>query len=341
MENDSFQVTDTFGRAMHDLRVSVTDRCNFRCVYCMPKEVFGSDYQFLPHTDILTYEEITRIVRVFVSCGVKKVRLTGGEPLLRREIERLIEMLADVPGLDDLTLTTNGSPLTKEKASALQRAGLRRLTVSLDSLDDAVFQAMNDVSFPVARVLKAIDHAATAGLAPIKINMVVKRGLNEDSILPMVRYFRGTDHIVRFIEYMDVGASNGWKLDDVVPAAEIVRMINAEFPIEPIDSNYSGEVAQRWRYGDGGGEIGVISSVTQPFCGSCSRVRLSAEGSLYTCLFATNGHDLRGLVRGGASDEEIKRFVSTIWLRRSDRYSALRTAETVALPKIEMSYIGG
>ncbi len=336
-----FQVTDTFGRAMHDLRVSVTDRCNFRCVYCMPKEVFGSDYQFLPHTDILTYEEITRIVRVFVSCGVKKVRLTGGEPLLRREIERLIEMLADVPGLDDLTLTTNGSPLTKEKAGALQRAGLQRLTVSLDSLDDAVFQAMNDVSFPVARVLKAIDHAATAGLAPIKINMVVKRGLNEDSILPMVRYFRGTDHIVRFIEYMDVGASNGWKLDDVVPAAEIVRMINAEFPIEPIDSNYSGEVAQRWRYGDGGGEIGVISSVTQPFCGSCSRVRLSAEGSLYTCLFATNGHDLRGLVRGGASDEEIKQFVSTIWLRRSDRYSALRTAETVALPKIEMSYIGG
>ncbi len=341
MENDSFQVTDTFGRAMHDLRVSVTDRCNFRCVYCMPKEVFGSDYQFLPHKDILTYEEITRIVRVFVSCGVKKVRLTGGEPLLRREIERLVEMLADVPGLDDLTLTTNGSPLTKEKASALQRAGLRRLTVSLDSLDDAVFQAMNDVSFPVARVLKAIDHAATAGLSPIKINMVVKRGLNEDSILPMARYFRGTDHIVRFIEYMDVGASNGWKLDDVVPAAEIVEMINAECPIVPIDSNYHGEVAQRWRYGDGGGEIGVISSVTQPFCGSCSRVRLSAEGSLYTCLFATNGHDLRGLVRGGASDEEIKQFVSTIWLRGSDRYSALRTAETVALPKIEMSYIGG
>lgn len=341
MENDSFQVTDTFGRAMHDLRVSVTDRCNFRCVYCMPKEVFGSDYQFLPHKDILTYEEITRIVRVFVSCGVKKVRLTGGEPLLRRELERLVEMLADVPGLDDLTLTTNGSPLTKEKASALQRAGLRRLTVSLDSLDDAVFQAMNDVSFPVARVLKAIDHAATAGLSPIKINMVVKRGLNEDSILPMARYFRGTDHIVRFIEYMDVGASNGWKLDDVVPAAEIVEMINAECPIEPIDSNYHGEVAQRWRYGDGGGEIGVISSVTQPFCGSCSRVRLSAEGSLYTCLFATNGHDLRGLVRGGASDEEIRQFVSTIWLRRSDRYSALRTAETVALPKIEMSYIGG
>ncbi len=336
-----FQVTDTFGRAMHDLRVSVTDRCNFRCVYCMPKEVFGSDYQFLPHKDILTYEEITRIVRVFVNCGVKKVRLTGGEPLLRREIERLVEMLADVPGLDDLTLTTNGSPLTKEKASALQRAGLRRLTVSLDSLDDAVFQAMNDVSFPVARVLKAIDHAATAGLSPIKINMVVKRGLNEDSILPMARYFRGTDHIVRFIEYMDVGASNGWKLDDVVPATEIVEMINAEYPIEPIDSNYSGEVAKRWRYGDGGGEIGVISSVTQPFCGSCSRIRLSAEGSLYTCLFATNGHDLRGLVRGGASDEEIKQFVSTIWLRRSDRYSALRTAQTLALPKIEMSYIGG
>jgi cyclic pyranopterin phosphate synthase len=341
MENDNSQVTDRFGRAVRDLRVSVTDRCNFRCVYCMPKEIFGSGYQYLDHKDILTYEEITRIVRVFVSCGVKKVRLTGGEPLLRREIERLIEMLADVPGLDDLTLTTNGSPVTKEKANALKRVGLRRLTVSLDSLDDAVFQAMNDVSFPVARVLKAIDYAATAGLSPIKINMVVKRGLNEDSVLPMARYFRGTDHVVRFIEYMDVGASNGWKLNDVVPAAEIVEMINTEYPIEPIDSNYSGEVAKRWRYRDGGGEIGVISSVTQPFCGSCSRARLSAEGSLYTCLFATNGHDLRGLLRGGASDDEIKGLLSTIWSRRDDRYSALRTAETVALPKIEMSYIGG
>jgi cyclic pyranopterin phosphate synthase len=341
MKNDNSQVTDTFGRPMHDLRVSVTDRCNFRCVYCMPKEVFGSDYQFLPHKDILTYEEITRIVRVFVSCGVKKVRLTGGEPLLRREIETLIEMLADVRGLDDLTLTTNGSPLTKEKANALKRAGLQRLTVSLDSLDDAVFQAMNDVSFPVARVLKAIDHAATAGLSPIKINMVVKRGLNEDSILPMARYFRGTDHIVRFIEYMDVGASNGWKLDDVVPAAEIVQMINAEYPIEPIDSSYHGEVAKRWRYQDGGGEIGIISSVTQPFCGSCTRERLSAEGALYTCLFATQGHDLRRLLRSGASDEEIKELLGSIWSRRNDRYSALRTAETMALPKIEMSYIGG
>ncbi len=341
MKIDNSQVTDTFGRAMHDLRVSVTDRCNFRCVYCMPKEVFGRDYQFLPHKDILTYEEITRIVRVFVSCGVKKVRLTGGEPLLRREIERLIEMLADVPGLDDLTLTTNGSPLTKEKANALKRAGLQRLTLSLDSLDDAVFQAMNDVSFPVARVLKAIDHAATAGLSPIKINMVVKRGLNEDSILPMARYFRGTDHIVRFIEYMDVGASNGWKLDDVVPAAEIVQMINAEYPIEPIDSSYHGEVAKRWRYRDDGGEIGIISSVTQPFCGGCTRARLSAEGALYTCLFATQGHDLRRLLRSGASDEEIKELLGSIWSRRNDRYSALRTAETMALPKIEMSYIGG
>ncbi|MFQ5545079.1 MAG: GTP 3',8-cyclase MoaA [Acidiferrobacterales bacterium] len=336
-----FQVTDRFGRAVRDLRVSVTDRCNFRCVYCMPKEIFGSSYQYLDHKDILTYEEIARIVRVFVSCGVKKVRLTGGEPLLRREIERLVEMLADLPGLDDLTLTTNGAPLTREKANALKRVGLRRLTVSLDSLDDSVFQAMNDVSFPVARVLKAIDHAATAGLSPIKINMVVKRGLNEDSVLPMARYFRGTDHVVRFIEYMDVGASNGWKLDDVVPAAEMVEMISAEYPLEPIDSNYSGEVAKRWRYRDGGGEIGVISSVTQPFCGSCSRVRLSAEGSLYTCLFATNGHDLRGLLRGGASDDEIRGLLSSIWSRRDDRYSVLRTAETVALPKIEMSYIGG
>lgn len=335
------QVTDTFGRTMHDLRISVTDRCNFRCVYCMPKEVFGSDYQFLPHKDILTYEEIARIVRIFVDCGVKKVRLTGGEPLLRRDIERLIEMLADVPGLEDLTLTTNGSPLTKEKANALKRAGLRRLTVSLDSLDDAVFQAMNDVSFSVARVLKAIDHAATAGLSPIKVNMVVKRGLNEDGILPMVRYFRGTDHIVRFIEYMDVGASNGWKLDDVVPAAEMVQMINAEYPIEPSDSNYEGEVAQRWRYRDGGGEIGIISSVTQPFCGSCSRARLSAEGSLYTCLFATKGHDLRHVLRRGASDDEIKALLINIWSGRIDRYSDLRTAETATLPKIEMSYIGG
>lgn len=335
------QVTDTFGRTMHDLRISVTDRCNFRCVYCMPKEVFGSDYQFLPHKDILTYEEIARIVRIFVDCGVKKVRLTGGEPLLRRDIERLIEMLADVPGLEDLTLTTNGSPLTKEKANALKRAGLRRLTVSLDSLDDAVFQAMNDVSFSVARVLKAIDHAATAGLSPIKVNMVVKRGLNEDGILPMVRYFRGTDHIVRFIEYMDVGASNGWKLDDVVPAAEMVQMINAEYPIEPSDSNYEGEVAKRWRYRDGGGEIGIISSVTQPFCGSCSRARLSAEGSLYTCLFATKGHDLRHVLRRGASDDEIKALLINIWSGRIDRYSDLRTAETATLPKIEMSYIGG
>lgn len=341
MKNDNLQVSDTFGRPIHDLRISVTDRCNFRCVYCMPKEVFGSNYQFLPHKDILTYEEIARAVGVFVGLGVRKVRLTGGEPLLRREIERLIEMLAGIPGLDDLTLTTNGSPVTEEKASALKRAGLQRLTVSLDSLDDAVFQEMNDVSFPVARVLKAIDHAAAAGLAPIKINMVVKRGLNEDSVLPMARYFRGTDHVVRFIEYMDVGASNGWKLDDVVPAAEIVDAINAEYPIEPIDSNYQGEVAKRWRYCDGGGEIGVISSVTQPFCSSCSRARLSAEGSVYTCLFATEGHDLRALLREGASDEELRQFISAIWSQRRDRYSALRTAQTVALPKIEMSYIGG
>ncbi len=341
MENDNLQVTDTLGRAIHDLRISVTDRCNFRCVYCMPKEVFGSNYQFLPHKDILTYEEIVRVVGVFVGLGVRKVRLTGGEPLLRREIERLIEMLAGVAGLDDLTLTTNGSPLTEEKAGALKQAGLQRLTVSLDSLDDAVFQDMNDVNFPVARVLKAIDHAAAAGLAPIKINMVVKRGLNEDSVLPMARYFRGTDHIVRFIEYMDVGASNGWKLDDVVPASQVVEMISSEYPIEPIDSNYQGEVAKRWRYCDGGGEIGVISSVTQPFCSSCSRARVSAEGSVYTCLFATKGHDLRALLRQGASDDELRQFISAIWSRRSDRYSALRTAATVALPKIEMSYIGG
>jgi GTP 3',8-cyclase len=333
-------VADTLGRPLRDLRISVTDRCNFRCVYCMPKEVFGRDYQFLPRSELLTYEEIERLCHIFVAHGVEKVRLTGGEPLVRRNLERLVEMLAPVPGLRDLTLTTNGS-LLAGKARALKEAGLSRITVSLDSLDNDVFTAMNDVDFPVERVLAGIEAAAAAGLGPIKINVVVRRGLNEDSVLPMARYFRGTGMILRFIEYMDVGHSNGWRLDDVVPAAEIIETIDAELPLEPVEPNYPGEVANRWRYRDGSGEIGVISSVTQPFCGDCTRARLSAEGKLYTCLFAVTGHDLRALLRGGASDTEVFDAIGRLWRVRDDRYSEIRSAETVDLPKVEMSYIGG
>ncbi len=330
---------DTFKRPLRDLRVSVTDRCNFRCVYCMPKEVFGKDFQFLPRAEILSFEEIERLVRVFVGLGVKKVRLTGGEPLVRRNIERLVEMLAKVSDLD-LTLTTNGS-LLAGKARALRDAGLKRVTVSLDSLDDEVFKSMNDVDFPVARVLEGMDAAEAAGLAPLKVNMVVKRGLNEDSIVPMARYFRGTGRILRFIEYMDVGSSNGWRLNDVVSAREIVATIDRELPLEPIEKNYVGEVAERWRYRDGSGEIGVIASVTQAFCADCTRARLSADGSLYTCLFATQGHDLRGLVRGEMTDTQIADSIAAIWTSRDDRYSELRSEETVGLKKIEMSFIGG
>jgi cyclic pyranopterin phosphate synthase len=331
--------TDTFDRPVRDLRISVTDRCNFRCVYCMPKEVFGRDHRFLDRRELLTFEEIERLARAFVRQGVEKIRITGGEPLVRRDLERLIEMLAAIDGLD-LTLTTNGS-LLAQKAEALRAAGLGRVTVSLDSLDDEVFRAMNDVDFPVARVLEGIDAAARAGLTPVKVNMVVKRGDNEGSVLAMARRFHGTGHILRFIEYMDVGHTNGWRMDDVVPAAEIVETIDAELPIEPIEPNYPGEVARRWRYRDGGGEIGVISSVTQPFCGGCTRARLSAEGRLFTCLFAVRGHDLRAPVRGGASDEELDDAIAVIWRARTDRYSELRTAETSSKPKIEMSYIGG
>jgi len=330
---------DTFKRPLRDLRVSVTDRCNFRCVYCMPKEVFGKDFQFLPRAEILSFEEIARLVRVFVGLGVKKVRLTGGEPLVRRNIERLVEMLAKVSDLD-LTLTTNGS-LLAGKARALRDAGLKRVTVSLDSLDDEVFKSMNDVDFPVARVLEGMDAAEAVGLAPLKVNMVVKRGLNEDSIVPMARYFRGTGRILRFIEYMDVGSSNGWRLNDVVSAREIVATIDRELPLEPIEKNYVGEVAERWRYRDGSGEIGVIASVTQAFCADCTRARLSADGSLYTCLFATQGHDLRGLVRGEMTDAQIADVIAAIWTSRDDRYSELRSEETVGLKKIEMSFIGG
>jgi cyclic pyranopterin phosphate synthase len=329
---------DTLGRPLRDLRISVTDRCNFRCVYCMPKEVFGRDYQFLRRNELLTFEEIERLARIFVANGVEKIRLTGGEPLVRRDIERLVEKLAALDALD-LTLTTNGS-LLPQKTKALADAGLGRVTVSLDSLDDAVFRAMNDVDFPVARVLAGIDAAAAAGLA-VKVNMVVKRGANDTSVLAMARAFRGTGHVVRFIEYMDVGHSNGWRMADVVPAAEIVETIDEEFPLEPLEPNYRGEVARRWRYRDGAGEIGVIASVTQPFCGDCTRARLSAEGRLYTCLFAVRGHDLRALVRGGASDDDLAEAIGGIWRARTDRYSELRSAETLDLPKVEMSYIGG
>ncbi len=330
---------DTLDRPLRDLRISVTDRCNFRCVYCMPKEVFGGDFQFLDRKELLTFEEITRLAGVFVAQGVQKIRITGGEPLVRRDLERLIAMLSPIPGVD-LTLTTNGSLLAK-KARALKDAGLQRVTVSLDSLDDAVFKAMNDVDFPVAKVLEGIEAAAAVGLAPVKINMVVKRGVNEHSIVPMARHFKGTGHILRFIEYMDVGHTNGWRLDDVVPAAEIISTLNTELPLEPLDPNYRGEVANRWRYRDGSGEVGVIASVTQAFCRDCTRARLSAEGSLYTCLFGIKGFDLRAMVRGGASDEEIAQAIGRVWRVRSDRYSEIRSEATVGLPKVEMSHIGG
>jgi cyclic pyranopterin phosphate synthase len=328
---------DVFGRPLRDLRISVTDRCNFRCVYCMPKEVFGRDYRFLERRELLSFEELERLARVFVAEGVEKIRITGGEPLLRRDLERLIAGLA---ALDvDLTLTTNGSLLTR-KAQQLADAGLRRVTVSLDSLDDAAFQAMNDVDFPVQQVLAGIDAAAAAGL-PVKVNAVIKRGVNEESILDLARHFKGTPHVLRFIEYMDVGHSNGWRLDEVVPAADIVGAIDAVYPLEPVDPNYRGEVARRWRYRDGSGEIGVIASVTQPFCGDCTRARISAEGRLYTCLFSTRGHDLRALVRSGADDDDLRDAVGALWSRRADRYSELRSERTRDLPKVEMSYIGG
>jgi cyclic pyranopterin phosphate synthase len=331
---------DAFGRPLRDLRISVTDRCNFRCVYCMPRDVIVLDLRFLELSELLSFEEIARLARVFVGLGVEKLRITGGEPLVRRNVEVLIAQLAAIEGVRDVAMTTNGS-LLAAKAEALWAAGLRRITVSLDSLDDGVFQAMNDASFPVAHVLEAIEVAASVGFAPVKVNMVVKRGVNEASVLPMADHFRGSGQILRFIEYMDVGTTNGWRLDDVVPAAEIVRSIAREWPLEPVEPNYRGEVASRYRYRDGAGEIGIIASVTQPFCGTCTRVRLSAEGKLYTCLFAADGHDLRALLRGGASDDEIATKLHAIWHVRADRYSERRTAETARRPKVEMSHIGG
>jgi cyclic pyranopterin phosphate synthase len=330
---------DRLGRPVRDLRISVTDRCNFRCVYCMPKEVFGRDYRFLERKELLTFEEIERLARAFVRQGVNKLRITGGEPLIRRNLEHLIELLRGLGDGLDLTLTTNGS-LLSEKAATLKAAGLDRVTVSLDSLDEKVFRAMNDVDFPVAKVLAGIDAAAHAGL-PVKVNMVVKRDTNDDSIVAMARRFRGSGHTLRFIEYMDVGHTNGWRLDEVVPAAEIVALVDAEFPLEQVEPAYRGEVARRWRYADGGGEIGVIASVTQPFCGDCTRARLSPEGRLFTCLFGVRGYDLRALVRGGASDDELASTVAEVWGRRADRYSELRSSKTSGLQKVEMSYIGG
>jgi cyclic pyranopterin phosphate synthase len=332
-------VLDTRSRPLRDLRISVTDRCDFRCVYCMPKEVFGRDFRFLRRSELLTFEEIARVARIAAGLGVHKLRLTGGEPLLRRDLERLVAMLASIDGIDDVAMTTNGSLLPR-KARALADAGLRRVTVSLDSLDDEVFRAVNDVDFPVERVLEGIAAAEAAGL-PVKVNMVVKRGLNEASVLAMAEHFRGTGHVLRLIEYMDVGTTNGWEMDDVVPAAELVETIGAEWPLEPVDPAYPGEVARRYRYADGAGEIGVIASVTQPFCHDCSRARLSAEGRLYTCLFAAAGHDLRRRLRGDGGDDELETFLRRLWGRRADRYSELRTAETSRRPKVEMSHIGG
>ncbi len=334
-------VRDTRGRPIHDLRISVTDRCNFRCTYCMPKEVFGRDFAFLHRDELLTFEEIARVSRLFVAHGVKKIRLTGGEPLLRRDLERLVAQLAAIDGLEDIALTTNGALLTREKARALRDAGLRRITISLDSLDDAVFRRMNDVDFPVDRVLRAIDDAAEAGLAPVKIDVVVKRGMNDTGLVDLARHFRGTGHIVRFIEYMDVGNTNGWRMADVVSGREILETLSREWPLVPADRDYYGEVAERWQYADGAGEIGIITSVTQPFCGTCTRARLAADGKLYLCLFASAGHDLRRPLRSGASDAEISALIAGAWGARTDRYSEIRSENTIGLRKVEMSHIGG
>jgi len=342
-------IEDTLHRPLHDLRISVTDRCNFRCVYCMPKEVFGRDFAFMERAELLTFEEITRLARVSVAHGVEKIRLTGGEPLLRRGLEDLVGQLAALrtpAGKPiDIAMTTNGSALAV-KAQALKDAGLRRVTVSLDSLDDATFRAMNDVNFPVEKVLHGIDVAATVGLGPVKVNMVVKRGQNDGDIVSMARHFQGTPVILRFIEFMDVGSSNGWEMGAVVPSSEVIARINAELPLEEIAPNYTGETSRRWRYRDGSGEIGVISSVTQSFCSTCSRARVSTDGKLFTCLFATEGHDLRALMRGGGTDDDLSAAMAAIWRERTDRYSDLRGSRTSELrasgkKKIEMSYIGG
>jgi cyclic pyranopterin phosphate synthase len=342
------QLVDTLDRPLHDLRLSVTDRCNFRCVYCMPKEIFGKDFAFMPRDDMLSFEEMTRLARISVAHGVEKIRLTGGEPLLRKGLEELIAMLAALrtpAGRPvDIALTTNGSALAM-KAQALKDAGLQRVTVSLDSLDDATFRAMNDVNFPVARILAGLDAAHAVGLGPIKINMVVKRGQNDHDIVNMARHFKGTPYILRFIEFMDVGTSNGWDMGAVLPSSQVRDRIHAELPLEEVAPNYTGETSRRWRYLDGEGEIGLISSVTQSFCHTCSRARVSTDGKLFTCLFASEGHDLRALLRDGSTDEQLSAAMGAIWRQRTDRASQLRSAQTGAVRssgrRIEMSYIGG
>ena len=337
-------VVDTRGRALHDLRVSVTDRCNFRCTYCMPREVFGADFVFLEREELLTFEEIIRVVAAFTRCGVRKVRLTGGEPLLRRGLEGLVSALAGLEGVEDLALTTNGS-LLASKAATLRAAGLHRLTVSLDSVDDAVFRSMSDTTIGLARVLDGLAAATEAGFDDIKLNVVVRRGVNDDGILDLARFGREHGYTVRFIEYMDVGTTNGWRMDEVVPAAEVIQRIDAELPLEPVEAAYVGEVAKRWRYRDGTGEVGVVASVTQAFCSTCTRARLSAVGELYTCLFASAGTDLRALLRGGIDDDGLVAAISGRWAVRDDRYSQLRASATSRSGqgprKVEMSYIGG
>ncbi|MGA0382053.1 MAG: GTP 3',8-cyclase MoaA [Arenicellales bacterium] len=338
-------ITDTLNRPLRDLRISVTDRCNFRCVYCMPREIFGPGYAFVPRKDLLTLEEIARLARIFAQIGMRKVRITGGEPLIRRNLEHLVEMVSAIDGVDDISLTTNGSMLTARRAIDLKAAGLRRLTVSLDALDDETFKKINDVDYPAIRVLDGIDNARAAGFNDIKVNAVIRRGLNEHAVMDLVEHFRGSGCIVRFIEYMDVGETNGWNLDDVLPAKQLVEQIHARFPLDPVDPNYRGEVAKRWRYRDGAGEVGFITSVTESFCGDCSRARLSAVGQVYTCLFASEGHDLRELLRSGADDDALLSRVRSIWSARDDRYSELRGLN-VPIPgsgrgKVEMSHIGG
>ncbi len=331
-------VADSLHRPLQDLRLSVTDRCNFRCTYCMPKEIFGRDHAFLPKADILSFEELARVARLFARLGVNKVRVTGGEPLLRRDLPRLIEMLAAIDGITDLTLTTNGSALAA-LAKPLRQAGLQRLTVSLDSLDEATFRSMNDVDFPVSRVLEGIDAAVAEGFSPVKVNMVVKRGVNEHEVVSILKHFSGTGVVVRFIEFMDVGSTNGWRLDDVVSAAEMLRLIAREFEVAPVAQDLTGLVARRYQYP--GGEFGIIASVTQPFCQGCTRARVAADGQFYTCLFASTGHDLRALLRSGLDDEALLMAIREIWKARNDRYSEIRSAETTAMPKAEMSKIGG
>ena len=337
-------VRDTLDRPVRDLRISVTDRCNFRCIYCMPREVFGPGYAFVPRDDLLRLEEIARLTRVFASLGVCKVRITGGEPMIRRNLEYLIEAVSAIAGIDDISMTTNASLLTRRRAESLREAGLKRLTVSLDALDEETFRQVNDVDFPVASVLKGIDNAQAAGYESIKVNAVIKRGLNDHSILPLARYFQGTGLILRFIEFMDVGSTNNWKLDEVIPATEMVAMIDQEMAIEPLSPNYQGEVAKRWRYVDGSGEVGFITSVTESFCVECTRARLTAIGQVYTCLLAAKGHDLRSPLRAGASDEALTEIITSLWGTREDRYSELRgqvPVDVLAAPRVEMSHIGG